>query len=885
MRALAAAAMLALIAVGVVLSRPGRSGDDGSAASSSPSHRDAADAGAPGGAAGDSGATSRISSAPFTEPVDPEAADPVDSGADDPSVPVPAHLRRVTFTLEFDDGTPLGGVSLRAEFLEEHPAGDGQETASTDNGAIIHGMTNSSGRVSFLIPRAARVRVVAETDSRYPIRIFNFSERCVSLFQSEWFGAEASEARAVVAAVPVRLAVVDDAGRPVPELKFIADGHSPVGTDKATATTDGDGRAVFRGFAAGEALLRIGLDQAGVYFTRDCDRFAVTAVLGGEPFDPESPAVFGVVPPADLKVTVRRMPVVGVRVVDPSGKPVEGALVEFSIVIAGSAVPVSFEPGSTNWDGRYSRPLPLNGKDVGLDAVLAEIGIAVTTRDGRGPYVVVRPGPPPGGNLDAGEVVVPAARMLEFQVTDESGQPVVGADLFPVGPDGLPDPSRFGARSKVDGHLRYPARPTDVRFCCGQAEMTDVFVDAPVFADVAADAAVRKITLRRAASFRFETEGADESRYHRASAVVVTPARVFSFFAAARVLSFWNTDSWSQDEPFPCAVGLGPNAERRLGGIEPGAAVTIEFRDNQGTYATVAATAPAAGETRTIIAPLPPPETTLIVDVADASGRPMNEIKVLVRTIPTVGEPAIVADDDVVDGRCVVAGLRAGRVQVRVDSDPSTDVEVALTAPETKLVVRPPVQRVVVLAFLEPDSDERLDYFFVEAFANDQRLTVLFDRFPKGLPPPPPETGGFVSVRTSTDAPVEFRLSWGGTGYAVTAGPGITRVEWTPPATGRLLLTQLRRAVAAGFELNVRRLETPGGPASSASHSVRTQTFVPSEPRWEWEPIVLVPGRYRIELYETDSAPWKPRGRALELVPTSDVLIVAGLDTTHDFAR
>ncbi len=858
-RGLVAAAVIGLLAIGVVLSRPGRSGDDEGASSSS--RRDAAGAAVPDGSAGESGAASRISRAPFSDPVDLAHTGPVDPGDDDPAAPVPAHLRRVMVMLVFDDGTPLVGVRASAEISEDRPAGVGRGTASTDDGAIVRGTTTEAGRVSFLIPRAAKVRVSGLGGDRFPP------------FRSEWFGPDVSDARAVIAAVPVRLEIVDDAGRPVAGLKFFANGRSPVGTGMAKATTDSEGRAVIRGFAPEEALL-IGLDQAGVYYTRDCDRFAVTAVLGGEPFDPDSPEGFSATPPDDLKVTVRRMPIVGVRVVDPTGKPVGGATVGVALVVAGSATPIEFEPDYTNWDGRFSRPLPLNGKNVGLDAVMVEVRFSVTTRDGRGPYVTVRPGPPPGGNLDAGDIVVPAARLLEFRIADESGKPVVGATMLPLGPDDLPDFSRLAVESEVDGRLTYPARPDDVRFYCGEGEMSDVFVDAPVFADTAADVAVRSITLRRAASFRFEIEGADESRYQEASAVVVAPARMFS-----RLM----TRSAPPDAPFQRSVELRPTAEKSLAGIEPGAAVTIEFRDDQGIYAAVPAVAPAAGETRAIVAPLPPPETTLIVEVSDVLGRPMNVIEVLVRTIPTVGEPTVVAKDDVVDGRCVVAGLRAGRVQVRVDSDPTTDVEVALTAPETKLVVRLPVQRVVVLAFLGPDADERPDDFSAAAFANGRRLNVLLDDVPEELPPPPAETGRFVSVRAPAEASVEFRMRWGGTDHAVTAGPGVARVEWTPPAAGRLLVKQPRRDVAAEFELHMMRIGPARGSDAVPPPSVRVQEFAPSEDAWVWEPIVLMPGRYRIELYETVSNPRNPQETSAKLLTSSDVEILVGRETTFDF--
>ncbi len=851
---------IALIAVGAMLLRTSRAGDE-AGIGRAPSVETGFGRYVPGAASASSSAASRISSAPFTEPVEASAADPVDSGADDPSVPVPAHLRRVVLTLVFDDDTPLGGVRVGAETFEERPAGVGRGTASTDEGAIVRGTTAASGRVSFLIPREAKVRVFGLGGDFFPP------------FRSEWFGPDVADARAVIAAVPVRLAIVDDAGRPVPGLKFFANGRSPVGTGMAKATTDAEGRAVFRGFAPEESLL-IGLDQAGVYYTRDCDRFAVAGVLGGEPFDPDSPEGFSATPPDDLKVTVRRMPVVGVRIVDPTGKPVGGATVGVSLVIAGSTTPIEFEPDYTNWDGRFSRPLPLNGKTVGLDAVMVEVRFSVTTRDGRGPYVAVRPGPPPGGVLDAGEVVVPADRLLEFQFTDESGKPVVFATLLPVGPNGLPDFSRLLAESEVDGRLFYPARPSDVRFFCGETGMTDVFVDAPVLADATADAAVRRVTLRRAASFRFETEGADESRYQEASAVVVAPARAFS-----RV----TTRSAPPDEPFPRTVELRPTAEKSLAGIEPGTAVTIEFRDDQGTYATVAAVAPAAGETRTIIAPLPPPETTLIVEVSDVLGRPMNVIEVLVRTIPTVGEPTIVAKDDVVDGRCVVAGLRAGRVQVRVDSDPSTDVEVALAAPETKLVVRLPVQRVVVLALVGPDANEPPDDFSADAFANGRRLNALLDDVPEELPPPPDEKGRFVSTRAPADAPVEFRLRWGGTDYAVTAGPGVARIEWTPPVGGRLLVKQLRRAVAAEFELHVVRIHPARGAEAAPPPSVHMCEFGPSEEVWAWEPVLLTPGRYRIELHESAPSPRNPLKKSDKLLTSSEVEIVAGREASLDF--
>ncbi len=864
---------IALIAVGAMLLRTSRAGDE-AGLGQAPSAGTGFGRDIPSAANASSSAASRISRAPFTEPVEASAADPVDPGDDDPSVPVPAHLRRVTFTLEFDDETPLAGVRVGAETFEDRPAGVGRGTASTDEGAIVRGTTTASGRVSFLIPREAKVRVFGLGGELFPP------------FRSEWFGPDVAETRAVFAAVPVRLAIVDDAGWPVPDLKLFANGRSPVGRNgMAKATTDAEGRAILRGFAAGESLL-IGLDQAGVYFTRDCDRFAVTAVLGGEPFDPDSPESFSVTPPADLKVTVRRMPIVGVRVVDPTGKPVAGATVGVSFVIAGSATPIEFDPYHTNWDGRYSRPLPLNGKEVGLDAVIAEIRFSVTTRDGRGPYVAVRPGPPPGGVLDAGDIVVPALRLLEFQVVDDSGRPVVGAALLPVGPDGLPDYSRLLAESEVDGRLTYPARPDDVRFLCGGDQMSDAFVDAPLFADAAADAAVRSITLRRAASFFFKTDGDDLSRYQAVSAVVVAPARTFSRL---------KTRSTSPDSLFERFVDLRarivqiprnadrPTIDESLDGIEPGAAVTIEFRDDQGTYATGAAVAPAAGETRTIIAPLPPPETTLIVEVTDTSGRPMNVIEVLVRTIPTVGEPTIVAKDDVVDGRCVVAGLRAGRVQVRVDSDPSTDVEVALAAPETKLVVRLPVQRVVVLALVGPDANEPPDDFSADAFANGRRLNALLDDVPEELPPPPEEKGRFVSARAPADAPVEFRLRWGGTDYAVTAGPGVARIEWTPPVGGRLLVKQLRRAVAAEFELHVVRIHPARGAEAAPPPSVHMCEFGPSEEAWAWEPVLLTPGRYRIELHESVPSPRNPLKKSDKLLTSSEVEIVAGREAMLDF--
>ena len=446
-----AAAVIALCAVGVALSRPGRTVDDAGAASS-PAR--ATDAAVPAEPEGESGVVSRISRAPFVDPVEPAAAGPVDPGDDDPAAPVPAHLRRVVITLVFDDGTPLAGIRTNAEFSEERPAVDGRGTASTDDGAIVRGTTTSAGRVSFLIPRAAQVRVSVLGSDRYPP------------FRSEWFGPDVAETRAVLAAVPVRLTVVDDAERPVPGLEFFADGCSPVGGGIAKATTDADGRTVFRGFAPEKALL-IGLDRAGVCYTRDCDRFAVTAVLGGAPYDPQSTEEFAAAPPADLKVTVRRLLFVGARVVDPTGKPVPGATVGVSLVIAGSAPPIEFEPGYTNGDGRFSRPLPLNGKGVGLDAMMVEVGFAVVTPDGRGTYVAVRPGPSPGGNLDAGDIVVPAVpavRLLEFRIADESGKPVVGARMVAVGQDGLPDFSRRIVASEVDGRLVYPARPDDVRF-------------------------------------------------------------------------------------------------------------------------------------------------------------------------------------------------------------------------------------------------------------------------------------------------------------------------------------------------------------------------------------------------------------------------------------
>ncbi len=823
-------ATIALIAIGCALSRPDGAVD--------------ADAGDPLSAA---------------EPS--SAADP--SGPDDPSVPVPAHLRRVAVTFVFDDGTPFVGVETRGRIFEQLPVGDGRGAASTVGEEIDCGTTTASGRVSFLVPRAAEVLVFALSDGRYPP------------FQSDWLGPEVVDARVVIAAAPLRFAIVDEAGRPVPDLTFVATGSSSFGGGTATATTDAEGRAIFRGFAPAASLL-VELGRFGAGISRDCDRFVVTAVLGGERSPPGSLEGFRAAPPADVKVTVRRLPTVDVRVVDPTGKPVAWAMVGVSCVFAGSAKLLEYAPDSTNRDGRFSRTLPLNGRDVGQDVVLVEVRCSVVTRDGSGPYVVVRPGPPSGEGLDAGDVVVPAERLLEFQVEDESGKPVDGATVMSVGPDGLPDFSRPDFWTDDDGRVIYPARAEDVRFFCGDEKLSDVFVDAPVLADAAADAAVRKIVLRRAASFLFEPGWTDEARRRDNVAVVSAPARKFSRLT---------TRSAPPDAPFPVSVDLRPATQRSLDGIEPGTAVTIEFRDWQGTYAADTAVAPAAGETRTIVAPPPPLDATLIAEVSDVNGLPMNVAEVLVRTIPTVGEPIVVARGRVVDGRCVVAWLRAGRVQVRVDSDPSTDVEVALTAPETKLVVRLPVQRVVVLALVGPDANEPPDDFSADAFANGRQLNALLDDVPEELPPPPDEKGRFVSTRAPADAPVEFRLRWGGTDYSVTAGPGVARVEWAPPAAGRLLVKQLRRVIAATFEVRMVRIGPSRDSDAVPPPSVRSQRFAPGEDAWVWEPIILMPGRYRIELYETAPNPGNPEEASAKLQTSSEVEIFAGRTTTLDFPR
>ena len=59
--------------------------------------------------------------------------------------------------------------------------------------------------------------------------------------------------------------------------------------------------------------------------------------------------------------------------------------------------------------------------------------------------------------------------------------------------------------------------------------------------------------------------------------------------------------------------------------------------------------------------------------------------------------------------------------------------------------------------------------------------------------------------------------------------------------------------------------------------------FGPSEEAWAWEPVLLTPGRYRIELHESVPSPRNPLKKSDKLLTSSEVEIVAGREASLDF--
>jgi hypothetical protein len=744
------------------------------------------------------GATSRVTSAPF-DPARGADVAPVVEEVEEEDAPLPSALRRVKVSVAFDDGYPLAGVAAEAEPSGDDAVSESLNEAWADSRIRRERLLDAAGTAVFVVPRAARFLLYGGGDVPY------------APFRTAEVPPEVAEAKITLPSNAIEIRAVDEAGLPVANLVFQANGSGGGGPGYGRQITGADGRAVFRGFVSSTAEVSVNLEDSR-------RTAALWLKIDGEPAAEDGATLAA---PSRHTATVRRLPIVVGRAVDASGAPVSGATVEIYGRVAAHDGRVGFGEDMTGADGVFRIVVPRDGRTVAADAPLTEIAATVRGPNGLPSASLARQGRFDEG-CDLGDVVIERPTWLAFRAVNAEGELLADAFLAAeVGGELDWDNSRI---HHWEDALYWCARPHETRFLIGAPGFLATTTDA-TGAEAAPGKPPKSVVLSLGGTLRIVlAKGTAPEDVPNATLLPASPV-----IGDDGVLS---VDSSAYED------GL------TLRGLRPGVAYQCAFELDSVRYALLPVAPFAADETRTLEAPPAPARLRLAGRVVTAEGTPAAEVGLRIQRFGCGSFPMVTESD----GTFVVDPTRAGpcRVEAWLGESMLVARDVELRAPTTEVELRLPPLRTATLRVFDvegnPAAPDR-----VNASIGAQVETFV-EEVDDG-------SGALYRVRAAADEDVKFHVTFAGTSYDVDAPRGRDAVEFRLPPVGAVVFEIGPSAVRE--ELQAFATPVPGDEEEPVAQLI----FEPSSAKRRSNAFRVRPGRRRIEIvaWDRDEGEWRRR--------------------------